>query len=191
MQEAYKWFHPYSWKHIWVAFEISKLCSKFSRQLDGNSWDDQIAGGSIITFPFFNPFNHPPSLCQWLLVSPSSPAPYFSLTTSSVGSVTVTGKWATVSNLFKPLSPSSYPLLPRPPLATFLPSLAPSVLWQSLIYYCRPTHSFQAHSDRRKLGLYTLTFPVRVQHQQLRCCLLFTFLFLLPSPPVAANWSLA
>lgn len=189
MQEAYKWFHPYSWKHIWVAFEISKLCSEFSRQLDGNSSDDQIAGGSTITMPFFNPFNRPPSLRQWLLVTPSSPVPYSSLTTPSVGSVTVTGKWATVSNLFKPFSPSSYPLL-QPPLAAVLPSLAPSVLWQSLIYYCRPTHSFQAHSDRRKLGLYTLTFPVRVQHQQLRCCLLFTSLFLLPSPPAAADWLL-
>lgn len=53
IQEAYKWVHPQSWKHFWVAFEISKLCSKFSRQLDGNSWDDQIADGSINTFPTF------------------------------------------------------------------------------------------------------------------------------------------
>lgn len=63
---------------------------------------------------FFNPFNHPPRVCQRLLVIPSSLVPYSSLTTSSVWSVTVAGKWATVSNLFQPASPSCWPLLPPP-----------------------------------------------------------------------------
>lgn len=106
-----------------MAFEISKLCSKFSRQLDGNSWDDQVANGSINTFPtFFNPFNHPLCVCQRLLVIPSSFVPYSSLTTLPVWSVTFAGKWATVSNLFQPALPSCWPSLPPPP-----PCLTPSV----------------------------------------------------------------
>lgn len=157
IQEAYKWVHPQSWKHFWVAFEISKLCSKFSRQLDGNSWDDQIANGSINTFPtfFFNPFNHPPCVCQRLLVIPSSPVPYSSLTASSVWSVTVAGKWATVSNLSQPASSSCWPFAATAaPLATLPRSLCPS----SRFFF---SFFFHRHLPRRR------------QHPPLRCCLSF------------------
>lgn len=85
---------------------------------------------------FFNPFNHPPCVCQRLLVIPSSPVPYSSLTASSVWSVTVAGKWATVSNLFQPASPSCWPFAATAaPLATLPRSLCPSSRFFSAFFF--------------------------------------------------------
>lgn len=95
--------------------DISKLCSKFTWQLDGNESNDQWATDSIITLSHFHPL--PPLF--------SYPAPFLSLTSHLLRSATVTGKLAAVSNLFQ------------------LIFLISSALSLSLGSSCQQRHSFQ------------------------------------------------
>lgn len=141
--------------------DISKLCSKFTWQLDGNMQNDQWAAGSTVALPLL-----PPTLCQRLplKVLPTSFAlfqshvPFFLLTTCLVRSATVTGKWATVSNLtnllYLPLTPCCHLRL-----FSLLRSLCPATVSGS------PTVSWDTLSSltltRGKLSLLKiLTFPL-------------------------------
>lgn len=102
-------------------------------------------------------------------------------------SATVTGKWATVSNLSNPTLPSSHPVPPPPFLLAPLPPLVPSAPFASLSV---ATVSWGTVSSlaltRSKLPLLIiLTFPPHLG--LVVASFSVTFLFVFPSPPAAAE----
>lgn len=145
--------------------DISKLRSKFTRQLDGNYWNDQWATGSIITLPQFNSliiFSPPPTLCQCLLFIYSlHPLLSFLFFDNLISQICDCHR--EMSHRFQPL-PSFHPVLPPPfssPPFLFLFPLSFDSLWVATVSW-------------DTVSSLTLTpgklFPLASQ-PQLNCCL--------------------
>lgn len=111
-----------------------------------------------------------------------SPVPFFPLTTPLVRSATVTGTWATISNLSNPLY---LPLTPCCHLLSLrLCSLCPSTAFGSLL--SAETQFPASLWPGVKLPL-LISSPFLWASTLLSPCFSVTFLFLFPSPPNAAE----
>lgn len=144
---------------LWVFCDISKLCWKFTWQLDGNERNDQWATGSIFALPQFHPrpsADFVPTLPAYLFPPPSavlySPAPFLFFD-NSFSQICYCRR--EMSNSFQP-----FLYLPLTSHFTVLPFL---LLRRRLTVFLSLTQS--------QLPLYILTFP---------WAFYVTFLFLFP-----------